>query len=171
MFSGLLAAAVMLITFLLEETIFVVLPLPWRLVPPSLILALAIMHRVSFELGALFFLASTSAMVLSGLAPAGLLAAACICILTAYGLSTRVFARRSIVAFSGLALATGLVYFLLRFGLLAHVPGFFPWMYLFSAAMTALLAVVASLVLEWVISGFGRRFVSKSEIYEVRGER
>jgi hypothetical protein len=171
MFTGLLAALAMLVIFLLEETVFAVLPLPWRLIPASLILGLALMHRVSFELGALFFLASAFAMVLSGLAPAGLIVVACICVLTAYGLLTRVFARRSLVAFSGLSLVTGLVYFLLRFGFTAHVPDFFPWMYLFSAATTALLAVSASLVLEWALSGFGKRFVTKNETYEIRTER
>ncbi|MFA5946784.1 MAG: hypothetical protein WC813_02055 [Patescibacteria group bacterium] len=171
MTMGLLAAVVMLVTFLMEETVFVVLPLPWRLIPPSLVLALALMHRVSFELGALFFLASTSAMILSGLAPVGLLVVAFICVFTAYGLSTHVFARRSLAAFGGLALVTGSVYFLLRFGVVARVHGFFPWMGLFLAAMTALLAVVASLVLERTMSGFGKRFVTKSETYEVRGER
>jgi hypothetical protein len=151
--------------------VFAVLPLPWRLIPVSLIFALALMNRVSFEMGAAFFLVSAFAAVISGLAPGAVLIIAAVCMAAAYGLSTRVFARRSVVAFSGLALATGLIYFMLRFGILSPVHGFFPWMYLFLATMTAMLAVMASLALEWALSGFGKRFVTKDQTYEVRTDR
>lgn len=161
----------MLATFLLEETVFGILPLPWRLIPIALILALSLMHRVSFEMGAVFLLVSTLAGVFSGLAPVATVAVALVCIATSYAMTARVFARRSLVAFAGLSLATGLIYFLLRFGVVSPVPGFFPWMYLFSALLTALLAIISSLALEWILTGFGKSFVTKNQTYEVHSER
>jgi len=171
MLTGILSALLMLATILLEETVLNILPQPWRLIPISLILALALMHRVSFEIGAVFIIASTSLAVFSGIAPPGTLIVALICTVAAYGLVSRVFARRSLVAFGGLSLVIAFTYLLLRFGILTHVAGLFPWMILFCALTTALLAVVASLALEWILSGFGKRFVTKNETYEVRSDR
>ena len=171
MLLGFLSAGFMLITFLLEETVLVILPLPWRLIPATFIFSLALMHRVSFELGAIFFFAATCAAVASGLAPLATLAVALLCLGSAYGFMSRIFARRSLPAFTGLALVTSVIYFILRFGVVSHVPGFFPWMYLFLASMTALLAVISSLALEWTLKAFGRRFVTKNETYEVQAPR
>lgn len=168
---GFISAISLLLTILIEDTVWAVLPLPWRLIPWSFIFALAIMHRVSFELGAAFFLSSVLLTVLTGLAPLSSIAIALLCLAAAYGFVSRVFARRSLPAFTGLALATSLMYFIFRFGVVSSVPGFFPWMYLFLAAITTLLSVMASLGLEWTLRAFGRRFVTKNETYEVQAPR
>lgn len=171
MMPGVLTAMLMLVMFLLEQAVLSTLPLPWRLLPVALILGLAIMHRVSFELGAMFVFCFACAMALSGLAPISSVVVVALSLVAAYGLQTRIFASRSLIAFTGFAFATTLFYFFCRFIILTPVPRFFPWMFLFAASTSALLALIASIGLNAGMSGFGRRFVRKAESYEVRAER
>ena len=171
MILGFLSAATLLLTFFFTETVWAVLPLPWRLIPWAFIFSLAIMHRVSFELGGAFLLVTGLATVAVGLAPAAHLLVVLASLVIVYGLISRVFARRSIAAFAGVVLVTSLLYFTLRFGVVVRVPGFFPWMFLFLTAVTSLLTVIASLFLERALHAFGRRFVAKNDTYEVQAPR
>ena len=171
MLAGTLTALLLLLTLLSEAAFFSTLPLPWRLLPLGLILGLALIHRVSFELGGAFLLAASVAAYISGLTPFTGLVTMALLILAAYGLSTRIFASRSLVAFTGFAFSVGLIYLFVKFAIFSPVPGFFPWMYLFCVSMTALLALLASIALNFCLSLFSRRFVRKTDIYEIRAER
>jgi hypothetical protein len=171
MMSGILSAMLLFVTLLIDEVFFAALPLPWRLLPLSFVFGLALMRRVSFELGSGFLMSAAVLTFIFGLAPFSLVLVSAMVTVATFFLGTRIFASRSLIAFSGLALSSSFLFLFLRFAIFSPVAGFFPWMFLFTVAMTTLLAFTALLLLEYGMKMFSTRFIRKSATYEVQTEQ
>ncbi len=176
MTSGVISAFTLLVALLLEYTFVSALPSPWREIALPLIFGIVIMYRVSLFLGGLFLLTAAFLSFSRGLAGGDLVLAYVVAALSAVLLSSRVFARRSLIALAGFALGTTTIFYLTKvlYSALSDVAlgqavGGVPVLHtLFALFSTVMGVIAASLVFTNLRENFGRRFMRKDFSYEIQ---
>lgn len=179
MLEGFLSALLLLFSLLIEETFMAALPSPWREIAVPMIFGILLMYRVSLVSGAVLMLMAAGLLYLDGMTSFDVVAA----YVLATGLATlilnRVFARRSIAALAGFALAATFSFSLVRLctqlinDAIANQPlklGVNSLHLVFNVLASTILVVALSIPLAKLREMFGRRFIRKAHSYEIGGQ-
>ena len=178
MLQGFLTAIALFMSLIMEQTVISALPSPWQSLAIPLFVGIVIMYRISLPLGSLFLISAAVLSYADGLSNINTLVAYGVTTLVAIAVFNRVFAKRSLAAMAGFAVATTFTFALVRllYALLYAVERSEPVLVgvlilhlLFSVFAGVTIVIGFSLAYSKLHDTFGKRFMQKNASYEVRG--
>ncbi len=177
MTQGILSALTLFSALVLQYTVLSTFPSPWREIALPLLCGIVIMYRVSLPLGAFFLVTAAVITYGRGLSGFEIVIAYVIAALMAIGLSSRVFARRSLIALGGFAFGTTFIFLLTK--LLLSVGrdivggedvsiGVSLLHMIFVIFASVIGVILLSLIFTSLKETFGKRFMQKDQSYEIQ---